>query len=119
MKVIIAGGRNFDDYDYMIECINQLIDDGVIDQDTMEIVSGMARGADSLAVRLAEDNDIPLHEFYAKWDKLGNFAGIRRNMDMGRFADVLVAFWDTKSVGTKHMIEYMESLKKPVYVFNY
>lgn len=119
MKLIIAGGRTFNDYDGLLEVINELIEEGSIPEEGLEIVSGMAIGADSLGIQLAEDNDLVLHEFPANWDKHGNFAGYKRNMDMGRFADVLIAFWNGESKGTKHMIEYMKSLKKPVFVYMY
>lgn len=119
MKLIIAGGRDFNDYDYALESINALVDSNTIDPEGLEIVSGMARGADTIGIQLAEEYELPLHEFHANWTQQGKFAGYKRNMDMGKFADALVAFWDGKSVGTKHMIEYMESLKKPVYVFEY
>ena len=38
---------------------------------------------------------------------------------MGNYADVLIAFWDGSSRGTKHMIDYMKSLNKQVFIFNF
>lgn len=71
-----------------------------------EIVSGGARGADTLGERYAIENHIEVARFIPKWDAYGKKAGVLRNADMGRYGDALVAFWDGKSVGTKHMIDF-------------
>lgn len=110
MKIIIAGSRNINiDYEDMEQFLPE-------DWSEVEIVSGAARGPDSVAIKLAQANDLPLYIFPAKWDELGKAAGIIRNKEMGDFADALIAFWDGKSRGTKHMIDYMTSLGKPVKV---
>jgi len=119
MKLIIAGGRDFVDMSYAIECINRLIDQGKIKEEGLEIVSGMARGADTVAINIAKSNNLTLHEFPADWDKHGKAAGYLRNIDMAKFSDALVAFWDGQSKGTEHMIQTMRSKNKPVYVFRY
>lgn len=71
-----------------------------------EIVSGGARGADSLGERYAKENSIAIKRFTPDWDGLGKRAGFVRNQDMGNYADTVVAFWDGESSGTKHMIEF-------------
>lgn len=81
-----------------------------------EVVSGGARGVDVLAIDWAVTNWVPWKEFPADWQKYGKKAGILRNVEMGDYADALVAVWDGDSRGTKHMIDYMRSLGKPVYV---
>ena len=68
-------------------------------------VSGEARGADSLGKRLAYENEWEVLSFPADWDKYGKTAGYKRNDEMARNADALIAFWDGKSRGTKHMID--------------
>jgi hypothetical protein len=119
MKLIIAGGRDFVDLSHAIVCINKLIDQGKIQEEGLEIVSGMARGADTVGINIASSNKLPLHEFPANWDKHGKAAGFLRNIDMAKFSDALVAFWDGQSKGTEHMIKTMRSKNKPVYVFRY
>ena len=57
--------------------------------------------------------------FEADWGTHGKKAGILRNIEMGDYADALIAFHDSESKGTKHMIEYMKSLGKPVRVVRY
>jgi hypothetical protein len=127
LKLIIAGGRDFNDYNRMasdfdtVFCENIYDDYGIkeVRYRVHEIVSGMANGADTLALRLAKDEDIPVKEFPAEWDKYSVAAGPYRNKQMGDYADELLAFWDGKSKGTKHMIDYMNSLGKPVWVRMY
>lgn len=94
-KVIIAGGRDLTDFDYLENrCIEITLFSEII-----EIVSGGAKGADALGQRLAEEWGIPLIKFPADWDTHGKKAGYLRNEQMAQYADVLVAFWDGKSKG--------------------
>ena len=72
----------------------------------------MAPGVDTLAVRWANYHGYPLKEFPADWNKYGKAAGYRRNVEMAEYADLLIAFWDGKSPGTKHMIDIMKSKGK-------
>lgn len=110
MRLIIAGSRNID------ICYEDMYEYMPSDWEGLELVSGMAKGPDWEAVRLAGVHNLPCHMFPADWDKHGRAAGIIRNKQMGDFADELLAFWDGKSRGTKHMIDYMTSLNKPVKV---
>ena len=117
-KLIVAGSRGFTDYDLMLRVLIAMTDYELADK-KLSIVSGMARGADQLGVRLATEYDLPLHKFPANWDGLGKRAGFIRNTQMGNFADGLLAFWDGQSNGTKHMVDYMHKLKKPVHLIKY
>lgn len=101
MKVIIAGGRNFNDY----EKLCQFCDNALSKQTEIEIVSGTANGADKLGEKYANDKGYPIKQFPADWDKYGKSAGYIRNAQMAEYADALIAFWDGKSRGTKHMID--------------
>ena len=53
----------------------------------------------------------------ADWEKYGNAAGYIRNVKMAQAADFLVAFWDGKSKGTKHMIDNKKKQGKHGIVF--
>ena len=101
MRVIIAGGRDFSDYERLSERALHLLSA----QDQVTIVCGEARGADSLGKRLAYEKGWKGLSFPADWDKHGKVAGYKRNDEMARNADALIAFWDGKSRGTKHMID--------------
>lgn len=118
MKLIIAGGRDFNDRALMISTLQELVSKGDI-PNCPELVCGMAKGADIMAWQLWNANHMPIHEFKADWDTYGKSAGYRRNVDMGKFADIAICFWDGKSKGTKHMIDIMKLQSKPVYVVGY
>lgn len=105
MKLIIAGGRKFKNYNKVrIEVLSFLQRNG-ISLEEVEIVSGGAPGADRMGEIFAKLNNLPLTIFPADWEKYGNAAGPIRNKQMAEFATHLIAFWDGKSKGTKNMIE--------------
>ncbi|MGD6876899.1 DUF2493 domain-containing protein [Bacillus infantis] len=117
LKVIVAGGREFKDYDLLCrEMINFLR--GKYPKD-VEIVSGTARGADKLGERFAEEKGCRVAYFPAEWDLYGKSAGYRRNAKMAKYADAAVCFWDGKSRGTKHMIDLAEKEVLQVKVIKY
>lgn len=97
MKTIIAGSRNFDDYDTLKNVCNKY--------QITEVVCGGAQGADALGERYARENNIPIVYFRADWDKYGKSAGPIRNDQMAQYADFLIAFWDGQSKGTHNMIK--------------
>ena len=117
-KLIVAGGRDFNDYHSLSKAISDLAEVELADR-AVSIVSGMARGADRMAYDFAKLNNVVVHEFPADWDRYGKAAGYRRNAEMAAFADGLLAFWDGSSRGTKNMIETMMKLGKPVHVIEY
>jgi hypothetical protein len=100
LKVIIAGSRDFDDYELLKEKCDAILKN----QKDVEIVSGGARGADRLGERYAEDMGFPIKRFPADWDTHGRAAGMIRNADMATYGDALIAFWDGRSTGTSGMI---------------
>ena len=117
-KVIVAGSRTFNDSKMAFEKLDKLLKEK-LNTHRVVIVSGAARGADTLGEEWAAKNYIRLAQFPAKWDEHGKSAGYKRNMEMAKYADALVAFWDKKSRGTKHMIDIMKELGKPVRIINY
>lgn len=118
MKLIIAGGRDFNNEDLLCVELNKLVAEGIIDE-SVELICGMARGADMLGYRVFKQQDLPIHEFHPDWDGLGKRAGFVRNADMGNAADLALIFWDGKSRGTKHMIDFMVRVGKPHRVVSY
>jgi hypothetical protein len=112
-KVAVIGSRSFDDKSKLYDVLNK-------NKDKIKlIVSGGATGADTLATDWAKDYGIPYLVFPAKWrdPETGAFdrgAGFRRNHSIVRHSDVVIAFWDGASGGTKNSLEIAEQLKKPV-----
>ena len=118
MKVCIAGSRGFTDESYLIEKVNQLIEQGNITE-PFTLICGMARGADITGYNVCKDNDIEIIEYPADWNTHGKSAGYIRNREMADVCDCAVIFWDGLSVGTANMIKLMRNRNKPVYVFKY
>lgn len=117
-KVIIAGSRGFSNYKLLKEKCNEYLREKRKEYNII-IISGGARGADTLGEKYAQEEGFSLEVFPANWNKFGKSAGFRRNEQMAEVADALIAFWDGKSHGTKHMIEIMENKKLLVRVVNY
>jgi hypothetical protein len=115
MKIIIAGSRNFNDYNLLKSSCDNLLTQFT----NIEIVSGTARGADKLGERYAREKGYDIKEFPANWDKFGKRAGYIRNDEMAQYADWLIAFWDGTSKGTKHMIDLANKRGIKVEIVNY
>lgn len=111
MKAVVAGGRDFKDYDLLKSTLDNFQQEyGNI----TEVVSGTALGVDKLGEQYANENNIPIKRFVPDWKGLGKRAGFVRNSQMGNYAKehngMLVAFWDKQSKGTKGMIDYANKI---------
>lgn len=111
MKTIIAGSRTITDMSAVVKAIAK---SGF---DITAIISGMAAGVDTLAVRYAMQHGIELIKMPADWS-LGRGAGYKRNIQMAEIADALIAIWDGTSRGTEHMIKIAFEHKLKVHVYN-
>lgn len=103
-KVIVAGSRTFNNYELLKEKLDMYLS-RVKDDYQVVIVSGKAKGADSLGERYAYERAYDVDEFPAKWDEFGKSAGYIRNREMAQNANACIAFWDGDSNGTRHMID--------------
>jgi len=113
MKVIIAGSREITDYNKVETAIK------AINLPITEVVSGTAKGVDRLGEQWAEAHNIPVKKFPADWNTYGKKAGYIRNEMMANYADALIAIWDGKSKGTKHMINLARTYELVVFVSGY
>ena len=128
LRVIIAGGRNFNDFPLLMNKCIEIIAEEAKKDDSLEkirIVSGTARGADKLGEQCAQIAHYDVSRFSADWDTYGKSAGYRRNAEMAKFASedgnigVLIAFWDGKSRGTKHMIDLAKRYGLDLHIVSY
>ncbi len=113
MKTIIAGSRS---------CKNRLILLTALHRcgwTPTAVVSGAAPGADRLGERWAAAMNIPCFRFPADWDRYGKAAGYIRNETMAANAEALIALWDGRSPGTKHMIDIARKKGLKVYVHRF
>jgi hypothetical protein len=114
-KVIIAGGREFKDYELLKSKLDKILQN----KTDIQIVSGKARGADSLGETYAKERGYDIEEFPADWKKYGKPAGYIRNKQMAEYADACVCFWDGVSSGTGHMIGLAKEHKLLLRVVRY
>ena len=112
-RVIIAGSRGFDDY-----AVLQTVCDNFLSPKkqthNIVIVSGTAKGADSLGEQYARERGYTVERFPVDWQQYSKAAGPIRNRQMTDNADALIAFWDGQSKGTQNMI--IEGKKKGLVV---
>ncbi len=113
MKLAVIGSRDFADYALLERSL--LRNFRVEEIET--VISGGARGADALAARFAGRYGLPLEVIPADWKKHGRKAGPVRNAEIVERADVLVAFWDGLSRGTRDSITRARLAGKRVMVF--
>lgn len=112
MKLIIAGDRRLRSWDLVNVWASNVAEFRRI----TEVVSGHAPGADRLGEEWAANAQLPCKQFPAQWDKHGKSAGFIRNIEMAKYADMLLAFPAPDSKGTPHMIEAMVREQKPVLI---
>jgi hypothetical protein len=110
MNCIIAGPRYIKNYQHVLDAVKA---SGFT---IGTVVSGRAKGVDSLGERWAEEHGVTVKPFPADWDKYKRAAGIVRNREMAKYADALVAVWDGKSRGTGDMIKHAREKGLLVYV---
>ena len=101
VKVLVCGGRKFDDYDSMCTFLGHFHAEHGITR----LIQGGATGADFLARRWAENNFIPYQEYKADWKRYGNRAGPLRNQKMLDIEDpdFVIAF--PGGAGTADMVK--------------
>ena len=115
MKLVISGSRSIKDK----EVVSKNIDYYVSTVEPIDhIVCGGAKGVDLSAVLWAMRYSVPYTVFLPNYNMYGKIAPLIRNEKMATYGDVLLAIWDGKSRGTKHIIECFERLHKPVIVIN-
>jgi hypothetical protein len=110
---IIAGPRDYSVYRSLLEAIDR------ITWEITEVVSGCARGVDSLGERWAKEHGVPIKPFPADWGHFGKKAGFIRNTQMACYAEALLALYDhneERSPGTTNMIEVARERNLIMYV---
>lgn len=104
MKVAVIGSRGV--------TVNNLED--YLPEDVTEIVTGGAKGVDTCAKEYAEKNGIKLTEFLPEYSKYRKSAPLKRNIQIIEYSDLVLAFWDGSSRGTKYVIDNCNKLDTTV-----
>ena len=106
MKAAVVGSRGLH--------VDHLED--YLPEDVTEIVSGGARGIDACAKNYALSHGLKLTEFLPEYGKYGRGAPLRRNITIIEYADLVLAFWDGRSRGTKFVIDNCKKRNIPVVI---
>ena len=115
MRVAIIGSRSFTDYElFKLKC-----DTILSSADSITIISGGAKGTDRLTERYAAEKHIPILIYKANWDLHGRSAGMKRNNQMLNDCTHVIAFWDSHSPGTLHMINQSRTSGKKIRVIKF
>jgi len=112
MRTIIAGSRGILDVNLVFKVMK------LSKFPITTIISGGAKGVDTLGEQIARQYNIPLEIYPADWDTYGKSAGYKRNELMASKAEGLVAIWDGQSRGTKHMIDIAKRYRLAIFIFN-
>lgn len=107
MKVAVVGSRNL--------TITDL--EKYIPENTLEIVSGGAKGIDKCAKEFSKAHNIRYTEFRPNYIKYRRYAPLKRNLEIINYADCVIAFWDGLSKGTKFVLDNCIALNKPITVY--
>lgn len=109
MKVAVIGSRTFSDYDLLkgtLQCVY-----------ITEIISGGDLGADKLAERYAEEKNIPIRIIPHTENPEGT--SMNRTYNIITLAQLVIAFWDGKSQGTRDLINYARNKGKQLKIKNF
>lgn len=112
-RCIIAGSRTFEDYQILKHQCKKLLEK----LKHVQIICGGAKGTDALAIQFAKEYQYELVVVPPDWKTFQNAAGFVRNAAMVEYSDMLIAFWDGRSSGTKHIIDLAQLRGLEVYVF--
>jgi len=119
--VLIAGGRDFTNYEVLKKTVNEELKDNKL---PVTLISGAARGADSLGEKWAKEYGHEIVQYKPEWDTYGNSAGPIRNNEMFNFIKdklnkKIIIFWDGQSRGTMYMIKISTIGQIPISIYNY
>lgn len=110
MKLAIIGSRGFTDYDFLKKNVSTFLERNSLT--CTHIVSGGAKGADTLGHRYALEHQLEMIVFRPDWKQFGKRAGFIRNTEIIENADIVIAFWDGSSNGTKDAVDKAIALNK-------
>ena len=106
MKLLIAGSRSIGSFDLAPH----------IPPDVELIITGGAKGVDTLAEAYARERGIPTLTVRPLYETYGRAAPLRRDEEMVDMADAVLVVWDGVSRGSKHTADYARKKGKPLQI---
>lgn len=110
MKLGIVGCRDFTDYKRLCKEVDDFL--GELGESCTTVVSGGARGADTLGKQYAEEHNLEMIEHLPEWKKYARAAGPIRNKLIVEDSDAVIAFWNYSDRGTKSTIDLTQKAGK-------
>ncbi len=104
MKLLIVGSRSIKEYELQ----------GKIPEEVDLIISGGAKGIDTLAEQYADAHGIEKLIIRPQYDRFGRAAPIKRNEEMVGLCDAVLAIWDGESRGTRYTLDYARKKGKEI-----
>lgn len=112
MKIAVIGSRSFKDKELLKAVLDAEIQ-------MIELITGGAVGADTMAENWAKNRQIPTTILKPNYEKFGKYAPLERNNRIIEIAEKVIAFWDGQSKGTQYVIKECQRLRKPLKVIRY
>ena len=118
---LVVGSRTFLDYNFLKNKLDYMLQNH---KPNVVIISGGAKGADSLAEKYAKENNLQLKVFPADWETYGKSAGYIRNEEMHKYISNferrgIVAFWDGQSKGAAHNFDLAKKYNTKIVIYKY
>lgn len=104
MKLLIVGSRSITDFDLS----------PYVSESVTTVISGGARGVDSLAEQYADAHRLSKYILRPRYELYGRAAPLKRNEEMVDMADAVLVIWDKRSKGSRFTIEYAKKKNKPL-----
>jgi hypothetical protein len=117
--IAIIGSRSFNDYPVLESIVMNMLNDKGVKLSDLTVISGGAKGADSLGREFSQKHGTQYKEFLPDWEQFGKRAGFVRNAEIVKNSDYVIAFWDGQSKGTRNSLEVAQNLGTPYYAYNF
>lgn len=119
VKIALVGGRNVEDFSFVLDRFEEVLIKEGLHKYQVEIVSGGAKGVDSIAKKIASLYGIPFRKFPAEWDRYGKKAGPLRNSKIVESSDIVIAIPSPFSKGTWDTVRKAQKRRLKTYVFEH
>jgi len=117
VNIAVVGSRTYNNEDYSLNNILETLKKENLNIENIIVFSGGAKGVDTIAAKSMKEMGAKVNEIIPNWKKYRKAAGIVRNKELVGNADIVIAFWDGRSRGTKNSINLAQKYKRKLYVF--
>jgi hypothetical protein len=116
-NIAVVGSRTYKNEEYILDNVLETLKKENLSIDNIVVFSGGAKGVDTIAANAMKRMGVEVREIIPNWKKYRRAAGIVRNKELVSNADIVIAFWDGRSRGTKNSINLAKKYRRKLYVF--